>query len=1368
MSNSVFLGKVGLTFDGEYSAEKTYEINTCVLYNGRTYVTVMDNVHGVLPTDTGSWQLMSEKGSTGEISIGAVETLSPGESAYVSNVGTATDAVLNIGLPQGVKGNTGEISVGTVTVVPYYESASVTNVGTATSAVLNFRIPKGDRGDAFSIDMTGTYANRPNVSSVETGYSYLVVEKNGEYDGNLFVKLANGEWSDPISFKGAQGIKGEKGEQGIQGVQGPQGIRGPKGEKGEKGDPFRFEDLTSSQRALLKGEQGIQGVQGPQGIQGQRGEQGVQGPKGDPFRFEDLTPEQLASLKGEKGDSLKIDRFVRQLSEIPSAYQVPEGYVIAVGDACGTPLMTHAESLWMCRDNQWFEIGIKGPKGEQGPQGEKGDFPTVTIGNVTKVGSNASPSVIKRGTASNVILDFNFPSGPQGPQGIQGPKGDFPTVTIGNVSKVASNASPSVVKRGTASAVILDFNLPSGSQGPKGEKGEQGVQGPKGDAFSITAKGIFENRPNANQVENGYAYLVEGDPNDEYNSMLYVNVSGSWTSGIRFTGAKGEQGEKGDPFTYEDFTSSQLEELRGPQGLQGPQGEQGNPFTYEDFTSEQLESLVGPQGPQGLQGPQGIQGPKGDPFTYEDFTSAQLEALRGPQGLQGPQGEQGNPFTFADFTSAQLEGLRFKYSDLTPEQIESLRGPQGEQGIQGIPGPKGIQGIPGPQGETGPQGLQGPQGEQGIQGIPGPQGETGPQGLQGIQGIQGPQGLQGEQGPQGVQGPKGEKGDGFRLDAIGTLANRPNVGTVAVGYSYLVIDDPNEANNNYLYIKIDDGTANGAWSSPIEFRGARGPQGEQGIQGIQGVQGIQGGYYVPSVDSSGVLSWTPSQDNYPAVPSMSIRGPQGPKGNTGNQGIQGEPGGYYTPSVDSSGVLSWTPSQNGLPSVSSVNIRGPKGDTGSTGPAGSAASIRVASTVTISAGSSALVTNIGTYSNASLVFRIPKGDKGEKGDTGATVTSIVESSGVADGGVNKVSMVFDNGRIHSFTVKNGTRGPAGTVSIGTVTTGSSASVTNVINGTNTRLDFVLPRGEQGPQGSAGVGITSIVQTKSASSDGGENRFAIYLTNSSSYVFTVSNGTRGSVGPATVVKAGNVSTLSASSSAWVSATTTGSSAVLNFGIPRGSQGERGVSISSIEQTSSSMENSGANVIVVKMTDNTSSSFTIRNGIGIQSVSQTVVNNDDGGVNSAVVRMTDGTSSIIEIRNGTRGMTGASTQISIGSVVTAGVGEEASAMMRGSAPNQILDLVVPRGETYEPNVSNGVLTWKKDGVVDSTISAVDFKALGANVVYANEAPADPYDGLVWIKPVSSVGRTAGEVRKLNVRKSSNAPTNPQNGDVWIKTN
>lgn len=42
-----------------------------------------------------------------------------------------------------------------------------------------------------------------------------------------------------------------------------------------------------------------------------------------------------------------------------------------------------------------------------------------------------------------------------------------------------------------------------------------------------------------------------------------------------------------------------------------------------------------------------------------------------------------------------------------------------------------------------------------------------------------------------------------------------------------------------------------------------------------------------------------------------------------------EDGGWYTPSVNADGDLSWTPSKEGLPEVETVNIRGPQGIAGS-------------------------------------------------------------------------------------------------------------------------------------------------------------------------------------------------------------------------------------------------------------------------------------------------------------------------------------------------------------------------------------------------------------------------------------------------------
>lgn len=53
------------------------------------------------------------------------------------------------------------------------------------------------------------------------------------------------------------------------------------------------------------------------------------------------------------------------------------------------------------------------------------------------------------------------------------------------------------------------------------------------------------------------------------------------------------------------------------------------------------------------------------------------------------------------------------------------------------------------------------------------------------------------------------------------------------------------------------------------------------------------------------------------------------------QTIKGEDGGYYIPSVDESGELSWTTSKSGMTSVASANIKGPRGEQGEPGKDGS-------------------------------------------------------------------------------------------------------------------------------------------------------------------------------------------------------------------------------------------------------------------------------------------------------------------------------------------------------------------------------------------------------------------------------------------------
>ena len=266
----------------------------------------------------------------------------------------------------------------------------------------------------------------------------------------------------------------------------------------------------------------------------------------------------------------------------------------------------------------------------------------------------------------------------------------------------------------------------------------------------------------------------------------------------------------------------------------------------------------------------------------------------------------------------------------------------------GLPGKQGPKGDTGPQGETGPEGPQGPTGPEGPQGdtgaaagfgtvsatvdettgTPSVEVETsGPDtaknisfaftGLKGEKGDKGDKGDTGDTGPQGPEGPQGPKGDtGTGLDILGTYASLEelqgavqspsqgdmyNVGTIA---PYTI----------YMWDTTDGA---GAWESQGQLQGPRGEQGPQGDPGPQGEQGIQG----PQGKKG---------DTGPEGP----QGPAGADGAPGAQGPAGENGGYYSPTVDTSGNLTWAASKEGMPAVSGTNIRGPQGEQGPRGPAG--------------------------------------------------------------------------------------------------------------------------------------------------------------------------------------------------------------------------------------------------------------------------------------------------------------------------------------------------------------------------------------------------------------------------------------------------
>lgn len=187
-------------------------------------------------------------GSTVSVTVGTTNTGAPGSMAAVTNSGTTEKVVLNFTIPRGAsgtdgapgaKGDPGEkgdpgatptIAVGNVTTLNAGEQATVTNVGTATEAIFDFGIPKGADGTpgagttvSVTVGQTTTLAAGAQATVTNSGTAEALVLDFG---------IPAGPKGDP----GQQGLDGPKGDPGEKGEQGEQGVQGDPGEKGDPGE----------------------------------------------------------------------------------------------------------------------------------------------------------------------------------------------------------------------------------------------------------------------------------------------------------------------------------------------------------------------------------------------------------------------------------------------------------------------------------------------------------------------------------------------------------------------------------------------------------------------------------------------------------------------------------------------------------------------------------------------------------------------------------------------------------------------------------------------------------------------------------------------------------------------------------------------------------------------------------------------------------------------------------------------------------------------------------------------------------------------------------------------------------------------------
>lgn len=89
-------------------------------------------------------------------------------------------------------------------------------------------------------------------------------------------------------------------------------------------------------------------------------------------------------------------------------------------------------------------------------------------------------------------------------------------------------------------------------------------------------------------------------------------------------------------------------------------GDKGDPFTYDDFTPEQLAGLKGEKGDKGDQGIQGIQGERGE------------QGLKGDKGERGEKGDKGDAGT-TDYNELENKpDLSIYMEKVTQEQFDNI------------------------------------------------------------------------------------------------------------------------------------------------------------------------------------------------------------------------------------------------------------------------------------------------------------------------------------------------------------------------------------------------------------------------------------------------------------------------------------------------------------------------------------------------------------------------------------------------------------------------------------------------------------------------------------------------------------------------
>lgn len=297
--------------------------------------------------------------------------------------------------------------------------------------------------------------------------------------------------------------------------------------KGGKDGTVSFDELTEAQRESLKG---------------------------DPFRYEDFTAEQLEAMKvkgdkGDKGD--KGNRGDEGLSVFYSSQDLPavigNNYTIHLEFISTNGRTIRNGDLIFCQNGFLYKVTndfnnlvsyvyadcLQEWRGEKGEKGDRGD--PFIYENFT-----AEQLEALKGSQGDPGLSIYYGPSSSGREEV----GETYVIYLENLATNGRKIQIGdliVLGNGYLYRVVENFNVYVNAVCLMKIKGMDGRNG-----------------------ENGETPIVNTFPLNDHVVIQFLHKDGTLISE-----AKVYNGEKGDPFTYNDFTPEQLEALRGPKGETG-------------------------------------------------------------------------------------------------------------------------------------------------------------------------------------------------------------------------------------------------------------------------------------------------------------------------------------------------------------------------------------------------------------------------------------------------------------------------------------------------------------------------------------------------------------------------------------------------------------------------------------------------------------------------------------------------------------------------------------------------------------------------------------------------------------------------------